>query len=157
MGNCNSDDYLTHLNNLVQQMQVADSVHILPPLFGTEKIRKYQEADIFILPTMDENFGMVIAEAMACGVPVITTKGAPWKQLVTNNCGWWIEDNSIENIVSSLSEAMLTPKSNLNEMGKRGRRLIEQEFSAEVVKQKLVKFYHWLHSGDERPDFIITN
>jgi glycosyltransferase involved in cell wall biosynthesis len=49
---------------------------------GDEKWRVLQEADLVVLPTRSENFGIVVAEALACGVPVITTKGAPWSELL---------------------------------------------------------------------------
>ena len=44
-----------------------------------------QNADLCVLPTRSENFGIVVAEALACGVPVITTKGAPWSELLGNS------------------------------------------------------------------------
>ena len=51
----------------------------------------YAAADLFILPTLDDNFAMTVAEALAHGTPVISTKGAPWQDLETHGCGWWID------------------------------------------------------------------
>ncbi|MEZ5591148.1 MAG: glycosyltransferase [Gammaproteobacteria bacterium] len=48
-----------------------------------------ESADLFVLPSFSENFGVVIAEALAHGVPVITTRGTPWKGLLQHGCGWW--------------------------------------------------------------------
>ena len=56
---------------------------------GFAKEELYRRADFFVLPTFSENFGSVVAEALGYGVPVITTKGAPWEDLLNHKCGWW--------------------------------------------------------------------
>ncbi|UCS95683.1 glycosyltransferase [Echinicola marina] len=56
--------------------------------FGEDKIKTYHRADLFVLPTYSENFGILLAEALACGVPVITTKGTPWEDLSIYGAGW---------------------------------------------------------------------
>ena len=55
-------------------------------LYGAEKVLTMKNASLFVLPTRNENFGIVVAEALACGVPVITTKGAPWQELQGSSC-----------------------------------------------------------------------
>ena len=56
---------------------LRDRVIFLGLIKGQQKISLYQAADVFVLPTRHENFGLVLAEAMACGTPVVTTRGAP--------------------------------------------------------------------------------
>ena len=66
-------------------------VRFVGPLYGEDKLNAYRQADLFVLPTLNENFAMTVAEALAQGTPVISTKGAPWAELVSHGCGWWID------------------------------------------------------------------
>lgn len=52
------------------------------PVYGADKDALYRMADLLVLPTYSENFGVVVIEALAQGCPVITTKGTPWQELL---------------------------------------------------------------------------
>lgn len=98
-----------------------------------QKWEAYSRADLFVLPTYSENFGIVVAEALWAGVPVITTKGTPWSDLVSNNCGWWI-DTGVDALVEALKDAFSRVERGEHvEMGKRGRELIEHKYTWEAV------------------------
>lgn len=98
------------------------------PLDDDKKWEAYARADLFILPTYSENFGIVIAEALWAGVPVITTKGTPWKDLEDHNCGWWI-DTGVDALETCLCSTLNTPTSALAQMGAFGHSLIEQKYT----------------------------
>ena len=76
----------------------ARRVSVEKSVAGDAKIAAYQQADLFVLPTLNENFAITVAEALAAGTPVIATKGAPWRALQSEGCGWWI-DHGIEPLV----------------------------------------------------------
>jgi glycosyltransferase involved in cell wall biosynthesis len=122
-------------------------------VLGAEKTRVYCGADLFVLPTNTENFGMVVAESLACGTPAIVTKGAPWSGLETNRCGWWI-DNGVEALRDTLIHAMLLPKDELCDMGQRGRQWMEREYSWDMQADKMRSAYEWLLHGGIKPDFV---
>ena len=84
---------------------LSEEFSFTPPAYGARKEELYANADLFVLPTFSENFGIVIAEALAAGVPVITTKGTPWEDLRTRQCGWWI-DIGVEPLAAALREAI---------------------------------------------------
>lgn len=103
---------------------------------ANEKVKDelYRAADLFILPSPTENFSMVVLDALAYGVPVICTKGTPWKCIEENKCGWWIEPNSVEAIRVALEEAMSLPQEEVKDMGKRARDLATKFSWSEVAK-----------------------
>ena len=127
------------------------------PLDDDAKWSAYARADLFVLPTYSENFGIVVAEALWAGVPVITTKGTPWAELESEKCGWWIDLPSTEDEVKSqgqqwtaldlaLREAI--EQSNdpnnrtiLQKMGCRGRELVEKRYTWSAVCEKVVRGY----------------
>jgi len=123
---------------------------------GNDKKRIYLSSDLFILPSYSENFGLVVAEALAHGVPVITTKNTPWISLNKNKCGWCV-DLSVKKLVQTLENAMeLTSKERFL-MGKRGRNFVEQNFSSTSVAIKMQKVYKWILKKGPRPSELIFN
>lgn len=110
----------------------------------------YRSSDLFILPTYSENFGLVVAEALGCGVPVITTHGAPWEDLLTRHCGWWYEMGQAE-LEETLRHALSASPSTLRHMGERGRSLVEEKYHWDSVAAELERLYLWLLGLARRP------
>lgn len=117
------------------------NVKFLGGVYGDAKWKLFQEADFFVLPTNSENFGYVIAEALGCGTPVITTKGAPWEDVETWKCGRWIDRNE-EELRSAILQMMSLDSNQLEEMGRNGRKLIEEKYSAKAMADALIKVYN---------------
>lgn len=82
--------YADQLQHLINKLGL-NTIQISGPIFGQEKLALLRDAELFALPTLNENFAMTVPESLVCGTPVISTKGAPWSGLETNACGWWIE------------------------------------------------------------------
>lgn len=122
----------------------------------TAKNQCYASADLFVLPTYSENFGLVIAEAMSCAVPVITTHGTPWQDLETFRCGWWIEIGE-EPLFYALQKALATPLETLRQMGLRGRQLIEDKYSWKGPGRQMADVYEWLLGRRTKPECVIES
>jgi len=123
------------------------------PIYGEAKTSAYQCADVFVLPTLNENFGLTVAEALAAGTPVISTKGAPWSGLEREGCGWWIEQG-IEPLAAALAHAMALPREALKAMGGKGREWMARDFSWDCVGRSMLDVYLWLASRAEPPAAI---
>ena len=145
--------YVNNLTQVIKKNSLESDIEIIGAKFGEDKINTYLQADLFILPTYSENFGMVVAEALACGLPVITTKGAPWEELITKNAGWWI-DIGVEPLVKALTEAMSLSDEERKQMGLNGRKLVEENYSIESVAQKMIQLYEWVLYKKEKPEFV---
>lgn len=123
------------------------------PVYGAAKDAFYRATDLFVLPTHSENFGLVVAEALAQEVPVITTKNAPWSGLIKQECGWWIElDTAV--LEASMHHAMSLPYGALQQMGENGRNWIANEFAPQKIARQVRDVYLWLAKRGPRPDTV---
>ena len=123
------------------------------PLYGDEKVAAYRHADLFVLPTHSENFGMVVAEALAQECPAIVSHGAPWSGLDREGCGWWIP-NDVDSLRATLDQAMAQPPEALHAMGARGRQWMQRDFSWEGVAGMMEAAYRWVVDGGTMPAWV---
>src|SRR4030095_16360119 len=110
--------------------------------------------NLFVLPSHSENFGMVVAEALACGLPVITTKGTPWEVVGRERCGWWV-DVGVEPLAHALRTAVALDDAERSEMGSRGRRLVEREYTWPAAAKKMASVYQWMLGQAEQPACVV--
>ena len=150
-------DERSHLQEVLAILRdggVLDRTTITGPLYGDRKTAAYLASELFVLPTISENFGLVIGEALSHRVPVITTTGAPWPGIVEHDCGWWIEPSQ-HALADTLREALPLTRAELTARGDRGAAWIARDFTWEAESRLLLETYEWLlGSGASRPDFV---
>lgn len=144
-------DYIDTLKQKLKLNKLNKEIFIRKPAFGQEKYNYFKNADLFVLPTFSENFGIVVAEALASYTPVITTKGTPWEDLNSHNCGWWI-DIGVNPLKNTIEKAIASDS--LEQMALNGRKLVEEKYTLEVVAQKMTNLYSWVLNKIEKPNFI---
>ena len=119
---------------------LSEVVSFIGPIGHQMKTSAFFDADLFVLPSHSESFGMVVAEALAHGVPVLTTTGAPWSILPESGCGWWV-DATVDGIAQGLRQATILDSETLQAMGAKGRALVIAEFGWKRVANLMLSTY----------------
>jgi len=149
------EGYRDKLELQVHKSGLDGRVTFIGPVFDADKYALLAAAELFVLPSHTENFGLVVMEALAAGVPVITTKGAPWADLVTHRCGWWVEQG-VDSLAIAMENALCMSMDDLRDMGCRGRHLTENYYARSALTERMIAAYQWMCSGKDRPDGIIV-
>ena len=145
-------DYVRGLQEMASGLRLS-RVHFQGAIYGDEKHNLFRSAELFVLPTHTENFGMAVAEALARGIPVITTRGTPWAGLESTRSGWWIERH-LDTMAASLDAAMQASQSRLAEMGASGRQWMVRDFGWPSIAEAMTQGYRWLLSGGLKPECV---
>jgi glycosyltransferase involved in cell wall biosynthesis len=96
---------------------------------------------------------MVVAEALAHGLPVLTTQGAPWRLLEEERCGWWVPV-SVDGIVAALDDSTRKSPEELSAMGGRGKTVVQERFAWDGIARQFLACYQWLLGGGSKPECI---
>jgi glycosyltransferase involved in cell wall biosynthesis len=126
---------------LAAGVAAGDGIAILD---GAGRPPPYAVASLFVLPSHSENFGLVIAEALAAGVPALVTDTTPWSGLRDHAAGWCVPWAGYG---AALAAALATPAPELAAMGRRGREWAVRDFSWERAARLLHQFYEELRHG----------
>ena len=122
-------------------------------LVGEEKDKAITELSVLVVPSDFENFGNIVSEALVRGVPVIASKGTPWKELESYNCGWWI-NNDQDTITQTILKAYNVGKDIRFNMGMNGKSLMCNNYSVDVLGAKMKSLYEWVLGQASKPDFV---
>lgn len=144
--------YETFLKKEVKRLNL-NNVIFTGFLTGDEKDKVITNLSLLAVPSDFENFGNIVTEALIRGVPVIASKGMPWQELQTYQCGWWI-NNDQESINETILEAYNLGQESLIKMGKQGKQLIKDKYSVDVIGEKMMMLYEWVLGKIDKPYFV---
>ena len=134
------------VENAVCAAGLSEVVSFVGPLEHQMKDSAFFDAELFILPSHSESFGIVVAEALAHRLPVITTTGAPWSILRERGCGWWV-DASVDGITAALAEATALSSDSLRTMGAKGRASVAEQLCWKGIAERFLSIYAGMSNG----------
>jgi glycosyltransferase involved in cell wall biosynthesis len=125
------------LTEAARALGLGNRVHFLGGVYGRERISFLSGLDVFVLPSLDENFGNAIAEALAAGAPVVASRQCPWPELESHRCGRWIAPEPGD--IAEAIEAILLDDGPA--MGRRGRDFVLSERTMTVAAERMRDLY----------------
>ena len=147
------EQYEQFLRKEVERLALTANVEFKGFINGREKFEQLSQLDALFVPSDFENFGMIVTEALACKTPVFASLGTPWEELNKRKCGWWM-DRTPENIANVMSQIVDMPIEEIDAMGERGRKLVEEKFTAQSVATQMKELYKWILTGGNKPEFV---
>jgi glycosyltransferase involved in cell wall biosynthesis len=132
--------YEPRLRRQVETLKLSDRVRFTGMVTGAAKVSLLREADLFILPTRQENFGLVLIEAMAAGCPVLTTRGTDiWREL--EDSGAVITDAKPAVMADAIERLLANNRNGLVERGRKSRAWAMERFEPNRLAGEYEKMY----------------
>ena len=150
------DRYEQWLKDEVKRLGLEDNVEFVGFVSGEEKYQRLQRLSALMVPSAQENFGMIVPEALICETPVYASLGTPWSELNECQCGWW-RDNEPKTIARVIKGILSMSDEDLHSMGRNGRRLMEEKYEQHKVAAMMQQLYDWIGNGmktEQKPDFV---
>jgi glycosyltransferase involved in cell wall biosynthesis len=133
-------DYTRLLETRIRNLGLWQEVKLVGEVVGNAKQGLFSNIDVAVVPSLTESFSLVVAEALAHGVPVIASTGTPWRCLERMKCGLWVH-NDPETLAKAIQRMSALP---LRKMGSIGREWMEKEFTWERRTQEMIRCYERL-------------
>lgn len=132
------DGYLNELKVLAKALNIEDNVLIVGPLYGKEKLEAYVDADVYVLPSKYEIWGMTALEAIACGTPVIMTENCGVAEYLKDRVGLVVKHDSGD-LCEALLEMLLYEDK--RSVFRKNCHAVVEDFDASKIVPKLERVY----------------
>lgn len=134
------DGYAAQIRRWLGDLNVSRHATFTGLLTGSAKLAALRDADLFVLPSYTENFGIAVVEAMASGLPVvISNKVNIWRPVAEARAGL-VTNCDVKDLTRALLD-LLDDAPLRKKMGERGRRLVEEQFAREAVGKQMFRGY----------------
>jgi glycosyltransferase involved in cell wall biosynthesis len=125
---------------LLDELQLRDTVRFVSEIHTEEMVHYYAQATLAVVPSVYEGFGLPAGEAMACGVPVVSSDGGALPEVV-GDAGVLVPARDSEALAAAIASLLDNPQQRA-ELGARGRERIEQKFCWHVTARHMEDYYY---------------
>ena len=133
------EGWIDKLDQTARDLNIASRIHWVGMLSGAAKWGAYHSCEAFILPSHSENFGVVVAEAMACSKPVlITNKVNIWREVKASG-GGLVENDTLSGITKLLRDFSSLSEDKKNAMGRLAYIGFKANFDLENVANRFIE------------------
>ena len=139
-------NYRKTLRGEIGALGMEDVIRLVGPLYGEQKMGAYAAAEVFALTSYNENFGIVVAEALAMGVPVLTTMNMPWAETERIGCGIIVESTQ-QGVTQGLRQMIGLSQKARRAMGTLGQEYARRRFSWNTISGEFLEVYRWMMGG----------
>ena len=137
------DGHRRELDERIRALQAENEIRTDDAVHSDQKWTLLKNAAVVVLPSFSENFGIIVAEALGVGTPVITTTGTPWSEIESRQCGWYTKP-TVPDLADALKSAMAVTPAERNLMGRRGRQWIRESFTRQKTGRQMLDCCEWL-------------
>jgi len=133
------------LEEIISSSDLTDVVHLLGAMEQADVMKALTSADVFVLPCVTEKTGLrdgipvSLMEAMALEIPVVSTKVSGIPELVKDGAGILVEPRDVEALAMAIESIFMLRDEEREEMGRRARAIVEEEFNLTREVQKLAE------------------
>ena len=144
VGHVTNEEYESRIRTEIRQSNLQDNVTIIPGIDpqSSDLPNAYHAADLFVLPSLHEPFGIVVVEAWAAGLPVVASRvGGLADLIVDGQDGYLFDVRDRHDLTSTVSRVLKTSAAELAPMVSRARNKAETEYSWDRVTEQLLEIY----------------
>jgi glycosyltransferase involved in cell wall biosynthesis len=135
-----NDGYGAKVRGWLREYELLDKTTFTGMLEGRDKLAAFRDAEMFVLPSYTENFGISVLEALACGVPVVVSdKVNIWREIKGAGAGLVVPTEP-ESLAQAMS-VLLNDQDSARQMGQSGQRLVRENYQWSTIGQKLEQAY----------------
>jgi len=134
-------EVMAKMQVITSEKEMQEWVHIIGYVPDELLVPYYQQAELFVLPSIFEPFGMTVLEAMACGVPVVASKFGGISDVIRSQENGLLIDPTNPAEFADAIVALLKARERAKEIGQAGRGVIRKHFSWEAIARRHIKFY----------------